>query len=60
MGRGIVRGAGGDENLKFNFIWPYKRDFVICNFAISVKFIKRNLDCLLGIHKHLVISVISL
>ena len=23
MGRGILRGAGGDENLKFNFIWPY-------------------------------------
>ena len=22
MGRGILRGAGGDENLKFNFIWP--------------------------------------
>ena len=24
MGRGILRGAGGDENLKSNFIWPYK------------------------------------
>ena len=24
MGRGILRGAGGDENLKFNFIWPYQ------------------------------------
>ena len=23
MGRGILRGAGGDENLKSNFIWPY-------------------------------------
>ena len=23
MGRGIFRGAGGDENLKSNFIWPY-------------------------------------
>ena len=22
MGRGILRWAGGDENLKFNFIWP--------------------------------------
>ena len=22
MGRGILRGAGGDENLKSNFIWP--------------------------------------
>ena len=22
MGRGILRGAGWDENLKFNFIWP--------------------------------------
>ena len=22
MGRGFLRGAGGDENLKFNFIWP--------------------------------------
>ena len=25
MGRGILRGAGGDENLKFNFIWPYDK-----------------------------------
>ena len=24
MERGILRGAGGDENLKSNFIWPYK------------------------------------
>ena len=23
MGRGILRGACGDENLKSNFIWPY-------------------------------------
>ena len=23
MGPGILRGAGGDENLKSNFIWPY-------------------------------------
>ena len=22
MGRSILRGAGGDENLKSNFIWP--------------------------------------
>ena len=26
MGRGILRGADGDENLKFNFIWPYCKD----------------------------------
>ena len=25
MGRGILRGAGGDENLKSNFIWPNYR-----------------------------------
>jgi hypothetical protein len=22
MGRGTFRGAGGDENLKINFMWP--------------------------------------
>ena len=27
MGRGILRGAGGDENLKSNFIWPNVRFF---------------------------------
>jgi hypothetical protein len=24
MGQGIFRGAGGDENLKINFMWPNK------------------------------------
>ena len=28
MGRGILRGAGGDENLKSNFIWPYLEIFI--------------------------------
>ena len=39
MGRGILRGAGGDENLKFNFIWPYdlkviKNLHIFCNLKI--------------------------
>ena len=38
----------------------YKRDFVICNFAVSVKFIKKYIECLPGIPKYFVISVISL
>ena len=41
MGRGILRGAGGDENLKFNFIWPYNE--------ISVLIVLSNItinDCL--------------
>ena len=36
MGRGILRGAGGDENLKFNFIWPY--------LNLSNMLIRRNND----------------
>ena len=38
----------------------YKRDFVICNFAVSVKFIKKYIECLPWIPKCLVISVILL
>ena len=44
----------------------YKRDFVICNFAESVKFIKKYIECLPGIPKcvrdkpHFVISVINI
>ena len=38
----------------------YKRDFVICNFAVSVKFTKKKIECFPGIPKHFVISVISL
>jgi hypothetical protein len=26
MGRGTFRGAGGDENLKINLIWPYQEE----------------------------------
>ena len=29
MGRGILRGAGGDENLKSNFIWPKQVEITI-------------------------------
>ena len=29
MGRGVLRGAGGDENQKFNFIWPYLTYFTL-------------------------------
>ena len=44
MGRGILRGAGGDENLKSNFIWPYLCDFlsneiVICITAVARSFL---------------------
>jgi hypothetical protein len=28
MGQGTFRGAGGDENLKINFMWPYLNEFV--------------------------------
>ena len=49
MGRGILRGAGGDENLKFNFIWPklhnityalhvQETNFSICNVKNSLSF----------------------
>ena len=38
----------------------YKRDFVICNFNVSVKFIKKYIECLPGIPKCFIISVISL
>ena len=40
MGRGILRGAGGDENLKSNFIWPYRYFFFI--FIMSQANRKRN------------------
>ena len=30
MGRGIFRGAGGVENLKFSFIWPIGDVFALC------------------------------
>ena len=47
MGRGIFRGAGGDENLKSNFIWPKVKSFHLCLivyyvFAITegISFIK--------------------
>ena len=38
----------------------YKREFVILNFAVSVKFIRKNIECLPGNPKRFVISVISL
>ena len=30
MERGILRGAGGDENLKSNFIWPKGQQIPFC------------------------------
>ena len=38
----------------------YKLDFLIYNFAVSVKFIKKYIECLPRIPKCFVISVISL
>ena len=38
----------------------YKHDFIIFNFAVNIKFIKRNIECLLGIPRCFVISVTSL
>ena len=38
MGRGILRGAGGDENLKFNFIWPNKETSIV-KFIQTIKMI---------------------
>ena len=35
MGRGILRGAGGDENLKSNFIWPYIVNFFYIKFMLG-------------------------
>ena len=35
MGRGILRGAGGDENLKSNFIWPIQHIVVLINIFLA-------------------------
>ena len=38
MGRGILRGAGGDENLKSNFIWPNGAvDMQICALLTRIQ-----------------------
>ena len=42
MGRGILRGAGGDENLKFNFIWPYVQWIIKKKWKHCMHEIKRN------------------
>jgi hypothetical protein len=40
MGRpGTLRGAGGDENLKINFMWPYADKLFCSNLHYPVSFL---------------------
>ena len=38
MGRGILRGAGEDENLKSNFIWPNKVPSIFFQIKTAYEF----------------------
>ena len=62
-GRDMLKIPGNSSpkaNKGASILLCYKRDFVICNFAVSVKFIKKYIECLPGIPKCFVISIISL
>lgn len=36
QGGTILRGAGGDENIKMNFMWPYQQVYFILTLTESL------------------------